>query len=56
VTALFRGGTPAFTEQALADHADRSTTQEYAHVAEVDLRDAIRRLRGNSVVAEPREG
>lgn len=56
VTALFRGGTPAPTVQALAGHADLSTTQKYAHVAEVDLRDAIRRLRGNSVVTEPREG
>ena len=56
VTALFRGGTPAPTVQALAGHADLSTTQRYAHVAEVDLRDAIRRLRGNSVVTGSLEG
>lgn len=56
VTALFRGGTPAPTVQALAGHADLSTTQRYAHVAEVDLRDAIRRLGGNSVVTGAGEG
>lgn len=56
VTALFRGGTSAPIVQALAGHADLSTTQRYAHVAEVDLRDAIRRLGGNSGETRPSEG
>lgn len=50
VTALFRAGVGAPTVQALAGHSDLKTTQRYAHAAEVDLEDAIRRLRGNRVV------
>jgi integrase len=52
VTALFRAGVPAPTVQALAGHADLSTTQRYAHTSRADLRAAMDRLgdavRGNS--------
>jgi integrase len=41
VTQLFRGGAPAPAVQALAGHADLSTTQRYAHVDRADLRAAI---------------
>lgn len=44
VTALFRGGAAAPVVQKLAGHAHLVTTERYAHVAETDLVDAIRRL------------
>jgi site-specific recombinase XerD len=47
VTQLFRGGAPAPAVQALAGHADLATTQLYAHVAALDLEDAIRKLTGS---------
>ncbi|MCC7540536.1 MAG: site-specific integrase [Deltaproteobacteria bacterium] len=50
VTELFRRSASAPTVQALAGHSHLSVTQRYAHVASVDLEDAIRRLDGNGVV------
>jgi len=44
VTSLFRGGAPAPAVQALAGHADLSTTQRYAHTTRADLRSAMDRL------------
>jgi integrase len=44
VTSLFRGGAPAPAVQALAGHADLSTTQRYAHTTRADLRAAMDRL------------
>jgi integrase len=46
VTSLFRTGVSAPTVQMLAGHAELETTQRYAHVAAVDLAEAIRRLNG----------
>jgi integrase len=54
VTELFRGGSPAPAVQALAGHADLTTTQRYAHMVTSDLRAAIARLeRGNGVEMSP---
>lgn len=44
VTQLFRVGVSAPTVKALAGHTELATTQRYAHVAGVDLEQAIRRL------------
>jgi site-specific recombinase XerD len=44
VIQRFRGGAPAPAVQALAGHAELATTQLYAHVAALDLEDAIRKL------------
>ncbi|MCC7541319.1 MAG: site-specific integrase [Deltaproteobacteria bacterium] len=44
VTELFRNSAPAPAVQALAGHAQLSTTQRYAHLAAVDLEAAMRRL------------
>jgi site-specific recombinase XerD len=43
---LFRKGVSAPTVQALAGHAHLTTTQRYAHVARVDLKEAIAKLAG----------
>jgi len=52
VTALFRSGASAPTVQALAGHADLSTTQRYAHAADRDLTAAIKRFAGNRRVTD----
>lgn len=44
VTALFQSGASAPTVQKLAGHERLSTTEGYAHVASVDLHDAIKKL------------
>jgi integrase len=54
VTELFRGGSPAPAVQALAGHADLTTTQRYAHMVKSDLQAAIARLeRGKGVETSP---
>ncbi len=52
VTSLFRCGAPAPAVQALAGHADLSTTQRYAHTTRADLRAAMDRL-GVTVGQQP---
>lgn len=55
VTELFRGGSPAPAVQALAGHADLTTTQRYAHMVTNNLQAAIARLdRGNGVETSAR--
>ena len=44
VTSLFRTGAPAPAVQALAGHADLSTTQRYAHTTRADLKAAMDRF------------
>jgi integrase len=54
VTELFRGGSPAPAVQALAGHADLTTTQRYAHMVKSDLQAAIATLeRGKGVETSP---
>lgn len=56
VTELFASGAPAPVVQRLAGHEHLITTQRYAHATDRALEDAIRRLRGNSVVTEAGRG
>lgn len=44
VTSLFRAGAPAPAVQALAGHADISTTSRHAHLVQADLWAAVARL------------
>jgi integrase len=50
VTMLFKQGAPAPVVKALAGHSTLAVTQRYAHVTDEQLKEAIGRLRGNSVV------
>jgi integrase len=45
-------GAPAPVVKALAGHSTLAVTQRYAHVTDEQLKEAIGRLRGNSVVTE----
>ena len=52
---VIRGGSPplpAPVVKALAGHSTLAVTQRYAHVTDERLKEAIGRLRGNSVVTE----
>lgn len=54
VTELFRRGASAPAVQALAGHADLTTTQRYAHLVQNDLRATIARLEpGNALETTP---
>ena len=55
VTSLFRAGVSAPTVQALAGHAELTTTQGYAHVGVGDLAEAIRRLSSRQQVGNKEE-
>jgi hypothetical protein len=57
VAELFRGGASALAVQALAGHADLTTTQRYAHMVKSDLQAAIATLeRGKGVETNPGTG
>jgi integrase len=55
VTMLFKQGAPAPVVKALAGHSTLAVTQRYAHVTDEQLKKAIERLCGNSVVTEDPE-